>query len=175
MIRVILTISQIIGKIGESMNVSFSEQIENTTGYPDVVCFSEPVEVKGILTNTKKGILFEAQGSTEAEFLCSRCLETVKVPISFHMNEIFYQAGGIERENQKEAETFYNDQIDFTDIIQRSILENLPMKVLCKENCKGLCTKCGKNLNEGECHCDHTEFDPRLESLRTLFNVDEEV
>ena len=37
------------------------------------------------------------------------------------------------------------------------------------------CPKCGKNLNEGNCDCDHTEFDPRLESLRTLFNVDEEV
>ncbi|MCI9354054.1 MAG: DUF177 domain-containing protein [Firmicutes bacterium] len=171
----ILTISQIIGKIGESIEVSFSEQIENTTGYPDVVCFSEPVEVKGTLTNTKKGMLFEAEGKIEAEYLCSRCLETVKIPISFNMNEIFYQAGSIERENEKEAETFCDNQIDFTDIIQRNILANLPMKVVCKEDCKGLCSKCGKNLNEGQCDCNHTEFDPRLESLRTLFNVDEEV
>ncbi len=156
------------------MEVSFSEKIENTTGYPDVVCFSEPVEVKGILTNTKKGILFEAEGNTEAEFLCSRCLETVKVPIQFNVNEMFYQAGSIERENEKEAETFCDDQIDFTDVIQRSILESLPMKVVCKDDCKGLCTKCGKNLNQGECNCDHTEFDPRLESLRTLFLVDDE-
>ena len=84
----ILTISQIIGKIGESIEVSFSEQIENTTGYPDVVCFSEPVEVKGTLTNTKKGMLFEAEGKIEAEYLCSRCLETVKIPISEYNNVI---------------------------------------------------------------------------------------
>lgn len=161
----ILTISQIIGKIGESIEVSFSEQIENTTGYPDVVCFSEPVEVKGTLTNTKKGMLFEAEGKIEAEYLCSRCLETVKIPISFNMNEIFYQAGSIERENEKEAETFCDDEMDLTDVIQRSILENLPMKVVCKEECKGLCPKCGKNLNEGDCDCNDTEFDPDRKSV----------
>ncbi len=171
--KVILTISQIIGKTGESMEVSFSENVENTMGYPDVVCFSEPVVIKGVLTNTKKGILFEADGNTEAVYLCSRCLERVKVPIQFNINEMFYPSGSVE--NEKEAETFCDDEIDLTDVIQRSILENLPMKVVCKEECKGLCPKCGKNLNEGDCDCNDTEFDPRLESLRTLFNVDEEV
>ncbi|MEY8320371.1 DUF177 domain-containing protein [Lachnospiraceae bacterium 46-61] len=171
--KVILTISQIIGKTGESMEVSFSENIENTMGYPDVVCFSEPVVIKGVLTNTKKGILFEADGNTEAIYLCSRCLEKVKVPIQFNINEMFYPSGSVE--NEKEAETFCDDEMDLTDVIQRSILENLPMKVVCKEECKGLCPKCGKNLNEGDCDCSNTEFDPRLESLRTLFNVDEEV
>lgn len=155
------------------MEVSFSENVENTMGYPDVVCFSEPVVIKGVLTNTKKGILFEADGNTEAVYLCSRCLERVKVPIQFNINEMFYPSGSVE--NEKEAETFCDDEMDLTDVIQRSILENLPMKVVCKEECKGLCPKCGKNLNEGDCDCNDTEFDPRLESLRTLFNVDEEV
>ena len=171
--KVILTISQIIGKTGESMEVSFSENVENTMGYPDVVCFSEPVVIKGVLTNTKKGILFEADGNTEAVYLCSRCLERVKVPIQFNINEMFYPSGSVE--NEKEAETFCDDEMDLTDVIQRSILENLPMKVVFKEECKGLCPKCGKDLNEGDCDCNDTEFDPRLESLRTLFNVDEEV
>ena len=129
--------------------------------------------IKGVLTNTKKGILFEADGNTEAVYLCSRCLERVKVPIQFNINEMFYPSGSVE--NEKEAETFCDDEMDLTDVIQRSILENLPMKVVCKEECKGLCPKCGKNLNEGDCDCNDTEFDPRLESLRTLFNVDEEV
>ena len=169
--KMIWTISQILRNPNEKLEVSFSEKIEK--GYPDVVCFSEPVTIKGVLTNTRKGILFEADGTTEAEFLCSRCLETVKEPIQFHINEMFYPAGKIE--NDREAETFSDEQIDFTDVIQRSILANLPMKVVCKEDCKGLCPKCGKNLNEGDCDCDDTEFDPRLESLRTLFNVDEEV
>lgn len=171
--KVILTISQIIGKTGETMEVSFSENVENTMAYPDVVCFSEPVVIKGVLTNTKKGILFEADGNTEVIYLCSRCLEKVKVPVLFHINEMFYPSGSVE--NEKEAETFCDDEIDLTDVIQRSILENLPMKVVCKEECKGLCPKCGKNLNEGDCDCSDTQFDPRLESLRTLFNVDEEV
>lgn len=174
MIRVILTISQILGKYGESMDVSFSEWIENATGYPDVVCFSEPVMIKGVLTNTKKAIELKAEGNCEAEMLCSRCLKPVKIPVSFQIEELFYQAGSVDSE-EKEAETFYNDQIDLTNVIFRSILSSLPMKVVCKPDCKGLCPKCGKDLNEGQCSCDHTEFDPRLESLRTLFPMDEEV
>ena len=49
------------------------------------------------------------------------------------------------------------------------------MKVLCREDCKGLCPVCGKDLNDGDCGCDRTERDPRFESLRALFNDDEEV
>lgn len=49
------------------------------------------------------------------------------------------------------------------------------MKVVCREDCKGLCPVCGKDLNKGDCDCDTTYRDPRFESLRALFNDDEEV
>ena len=175
MMKVILPISQIVGKTGESMEFSLSEQIENTAGYPDVVCFSEPVKIEGVLKNTGKEMLLNAMCCTEAEVLCSRCLASVKMPISFQIEETFYPAGYTEQKREKEAETFSDDQIDMSLIIERGILAGLPMKVVCTEQCKGLCSKCGKNLNEGPCNCDHTEFDPRLESLRSLFDIDEEV
>ena len=175
MMKVILPISQIVGKTGESMEFSLSEQIENTAGYPDVVCFSEPVTIEGVLKNTGKQMVLNAVCCTEAKILCSRCLAEVNVPISFQIEETFYPAGYTEQEKEKEAETFSDDRIDVSGIIERGILAGLPMKVVCREQCKGLCSKCGKNLNEGPCSCDHTEFDPRLESLRSLFNVDEEV
>ena len=49
------------------------------------------------------------------------------------------------------------------------------MRVECREDCKGLCPICGKDLNDGDCGCDRTIRDPRFESLRALFNDDEEV
>ena len=49
------------------------------------------------------------------------------------------------------------------------------MKTLCRDDCKGLCPVCGKDLNTGACGCDPTEIDPRFESLRALVNVEEEV
>ncbi|MEI3507380.1 MAG: DUF177 domain-containing protein [Anaerotignum faecicola] len=78
------------------------------------------------------------------------------------------------RENE-ETETFTGDQIDLADFVKRGIIGELPMKVLCREDCKGLCPVCGKDLNEGDCGCDRTIRDPRFESLRALFSDDEEV
>ena len=77
--------------------------------------------------------------------------------------------------NKEEAETFAGEEIDITSSIKRNLLLNLPMKVVCKEDCKGLCSICGSNLNHGDCGCDKTHIDPRFESLRSLFKLDEEV
>ena len=61
-----------------------------------------------------------------------------------------------------------NDTLDITDIVRENILAELPLKILCVEDCQGLCPKCGKNLNQGQCDCDLHEVDPRLAILATL-------
>ena len=50
-----------------------------------------------------------------------------------------------------------------------------PMKIVCSEKCKGLCTHCGSNLNITQCNCSENEIDPRFESLKSLFSKDKEV
>ena len=77
--------------------------------------------------------------------------------------------------DDEETETFTGDQIDLADYVKRGIIGELPMRVECREDCKGLCPICGKDLNDGDCGCDRTIRDPRFESLRALFNDDEEV
>ncbi len=167
----IIPISQILGRNGTSQNFTVSEQIENTAGYPGVVVFLEPVKIEGILTNVDENIVLDAKGETEAELPCSRCLAPVRIKVNFKLNEKFSHAGVL----NEEAETFSGDQIDLAEVVKRSILSALPMKVVCREDCKGLCPVCGKDLNEGDCGCDTTSIDPRFESLRALFKVDEEV
>lgn len=166
-----IAISQILGRNGTSMSFSVSEKIEDITGYPDIVDFLEPVKIEGILTNVDDTIVLDAKGEVGMQIPCSRCLAPVKVQVNFNCNEKFSHAGVL---NEK-TETFSGDCIDLADIVKRSIISVLPMKVLCTQECKGLCPSCGKNLNEGKCDCDTTEFDPRFESLRALFKVDEEV
>lgn len=166
-----IPISQILGRNGTSQNFTVSEQIEDTTGYPGVVVFLEPVKIEGILTNVDDNIVLDAIGETEAELPCSRCLAPVKVKVNFKLNEEFIHTGVL----NEEAETFSGDQLDLSEVVKRNILSTLPMKVVCREDCKGLCPVCGKDLNEGDCGCNRTSFDPRFESLRALFKVDEEV
>lgn len=166
-----ILVSQILGRNGASQTFSVSEDIKDRKGYPEVVVFLEPVKIEGILTNVDEDIVLDAKGETEVELPCSRCLTPIKVKIDFKLNEKFSRTGVL----NEETETFSGDCIDLTDVVRRNIIATLPMKVVCKDNCKGLCPKCGQDLNIKQCDCDTTCFDPRFESLRTLFNVDEEV
>ena len=60
------------------------------------------------------------------------------------------------------------DSFELDEIIREQLILNMDMTVLCREDCKGLCPKCGRNLNEGDCGCDRTEIDPRLAKLKQL-------
>lgn len=59
-------------------------------------------------------------------------------------------------------------RLDLDELLREDILLEMPSKYLCGPDCKGLCPKCGKNLNEGNCGCDRREIDPRLEVLKDL-------
>ena len=166
-----MEMAQLFGKNGASMPVSICEQMEDSSAYPDVVGFMEPVKIEGTLRNENEIFVLEAKGKAKVNMPCDRCLTPVLVEVTFNIEEHFSHTG---RDNE-ETETFSGDQIDLTDFVRSGIVENLPMKVVCREDCKGLCPVCGKDLNEGDCGCDTTQFDPRFESLRALFNVDEEV
>ena len=166
-----IDISQLFGKKGAVMPLCVSETVKETLDYPDVVKFLEPVKMEGNLTNVDEVLLLEAKGQTTLSIPCGRCLTPVKVEVQFVLNEKFRHAGEI----NEEIETFSGDTIELDDLVKRSIVANIPMKVLCTEDCKGLCPVCGQNLNEKECGCDTTELDPRFASLRALFPMDEEV
>ena len=62
------------------------------------------------------------------------------------------------------------NSLDLDELVVSDILLELPTKLLCKEDCKGLCSSCGRNLNEGKCGCEEKTVDPRLEVLRQLLD-----
>ncbi len=171
MIIVRLDVSQIAGHKGASMPVEFSCALENVGDYPDVVKFLEPVEWKGQVTNTEGIFVVEGTVKTKVEMSCSRCLTPVAVDVFFKIDEKFSNTGSLD----EETETFSGDSIDLAQVIKKGILFSLPMKVVCREDCAGLCPVCGKNLNEGDCGCDTSYINPKFEGLRSLFKVDEEV
>lgn len=164
-------ISHILSKKGAAIPFELLVMIENVEGYPDVVDFLEPVTIKGTVTNAEGLYSVNADVSTKVSMECGQCLAPVEVEVYFILNEDFSNSGS----TNGEIETFSGEIIDLTAVISKNILFSLPMKVSCKEDCKGLCPKCGKDLNKGDCGCDTTYVDPRFESLRSLFKVDEEV
>lgn len=167
-----INVFEIMRKKGEMLPFQLSESMENTEGYPDVVDFLKPVKVEGTLTNSGDFITLEGKGTVELQLPCDRCLKSVNVKVNFNLKEKFSNAGS---NGKEEMEIFSGESIDISDVVRRAILANMPMKVLCQEDCKGLCPMCGKDLNEGDCGCDTSYINPKFESLLSLFQSDEEV
>lgn len=105
-------------------------------GTPDL-CFSAPLLVTALFQKQPDAVLVAVAVAGQAEETCSRCLERTDHPYDerFHLD----------------YSTQERLDLDVTDDVRQEILLSLPVKSLCRENCRGLCLKCGANLNERNC------------------------
>lgn len=102
---------------------------------------------------------------------CSRCLEPVEVPFDLDIEQDVdcKMTEEERRENLEEQPFIEGYDLDIDHFVCNELLLNLPMKVLCREDCKGLCSKCGANLNEHPCTCDRGSLDPRMAAIQDIF------
>lgn len=104
---------------------------------------------------------------------CDRCLVDVDTVLEIHIDkEVEIRPADQEgMEELVEKEFIFGYNLDVDELVYSEILVNWPMKTLCKESCKGICRKCGANLNYGTCDCDTEELDPRMAAIRDIFNT----
>ena len=103
--------------------------------------------------------------------ICDRCADDVEKSYSFSLNKIIVQRMENENDDYDNYIVVENNKLDLNDLISEEIQLFLPAKMLCKDDCKGLCQKCGKNLNHEKCECAK-EIDPRLAALSDLLIED---
>ncbi|MCQ2537140.1 MAG: DUF177 domain-containing protein [Lachnospiraceae bacterium] len=130
-----------------------------------------------VKNNGGKKIAIKLAGRFVFNVPCGRCLvpQRVEVPVDFE-NEIDMSLSNEERASQLDETEYINGYDLLVDrLVYEEILLGFPMKVLCDEDCKGLCKVCGANLNLGECGCDRTELDPRMAAIRDIFKSVKEV
>ncbi len=125
--------------------------------------FTRPVVLEASIRNI--GGTLELNGRLRGEYnsLCDKCGCDVVGKLDVEIDET------IDSEFQDlDGECFEvnGTVLDISGLVNALIWGNLPMKLLCREDCKGLCSICGCNLNETTCDCDHTVYDPRLAILR---------
>lgn len=134
-----------------------------------------PAHLTGKLT--KHIAQTEIKGNIEAalEIECSRCLQKIdkNFDITFHAAFVSPEYYTQEKEAELNAEdldvsVLEGHEIDLTELVREQILLNLPEQVFCKEDCKGLCEKCGANRNLINCNCLENEVDPRWAALKNL-------
>lgn len=108
---------------------------------------------------------------------CDRCLKETPVKIALEISRDVFSPDVDDREVLDESDSGVMDgyQLNIELLVYNELLMNQPEKVLCKPDCKGICKKCGKDLNEGECGCDTFVPDPRMAVLQDIFNANKEV
>jgi uncharacterized metal-binding protein YceD (DUF177 family) len=138
--------------------------------------------LQGRATKMGRKILLQAKFSVPLTGLCKRCLKTVALDEPVELTRTWIPedqaAARAERRGDEsegavdptlvDEDTYAGKEIDLTPSVREQILLQIPSSPLCGEECKGLCPKCGKDLNEGECGCDRTVMDPRWGALKGI-------
>ena len=107
--------------------------------------------------------------------VCDRCLSEVDFEVAVSFEYTFAKPDGYHEIDDEQEVYMKGYELDAEALITNELLMSLPMKVLCKETCKGLCPVCGKNRNDGECGCDTFVPDPRMAAIKDIFNANKEV
>lgn len=144
---------------------------EDTGSYLAGVGFPSPMKVSGEITNTAGYMRMTLTMSVDYEAQCARCLSPVSGEFTLDLEKTVAPRnllGDLDEDKLDEFAIIEDGFLDMDEQLLEQLEMEFPMRFLCHEDCKGLCPKCGKNLNEGECDCDHTEIDPRMEPLRKL-------
>jgi uncharacterized protein len=142
-----------------------SEPVEFSVGDVEVAC---------VLRKVRDAVYVEGTLSTEARGECCRCLEIARLRIQGEFRYIFLpepetQAEEMELSRDDLDCVYYREEaIDLDPVIYEQIMLQVPMKMLCRDECRGLCASCGANLNRDACSCPPRGGDERLAVLKRL-------
>lgn len=135
--------------------------------FDGVYPFTTPVKVQGIVKNETDIVYIKASAQFVLSATCDRCADDFSREMNVPVDHILVSE--LNDEDNDEFIMVEGMRLDLEQLVMEDIYLSLPMRLLCKEDCKGICSKCGKNLNEGVCDCKK-DVDPRLQALQQLLD-----
>lgn len=141
---------------------------------------SSPVKVQLAVNKAATEVMVRGSLSVELEMECSRCLKGMRQEQDLLVNVVYHPADEIGSEkhglhdDEMDMGFYTGEELDLQELIREQILLSVEMKPLCSEACRGLCPKCGIDLNSSTCACIQKEIDPRLEVLKKLLDKEKE-
>lgn len=171
-------LSDIVSQEGKVVQKEVEVTLESISSQLGKFKIAEKTPVQLVITNTGEKVLeLEGKGSVTVEIPCDRCLERVSVPfeLMFKRKVDMKQSEEDRIKDLDESNYITGLDLDVDMLVYDEILINWPLKVLCKEDCKGICSQCGQNLNHGTCDCDQTSLDPRMAAISDIFSKFKEV
>ena len=134
-----------------------------------------PASVKGKVRLSGNQVFVDGHIEARAQVECDRCLQPVEAPVSAdfaleYISGTDYESSDVVELTEAEmlVSVFDGEAIDVDEIVKEQILLAVPTRMLCREDCKGICPECGVDKNKGECQCVTDDIDPRWAALKNL-------
>ena len=162
----LLGLSKIIDCPGASVSFSTSVDLSDLCygiSYP----VTEPVLASGTVRNTAGVLMMKGELTTTIHGTCDRCASPFDREIHFPIEVVLVTEMADEENEDEWVFPLEGDSADLDDIVRTVFVLNLDSKLLCRDDCKGICPRCGRNLNDGPCQCEK-ELDPRFAALKQL-------
>ena len=162
----LLGLSKIIDCPGASVPFTTSVDLSDLQ-YGESYPVTEPVEASGTVRNAAGVLVMTGTLHTTIHGVCDRCASDFDRYTEFPIDVVLVTELSNEENEDEWVFPLEGDSADLEDIVRTVFVLNFGSKLLCKEDCKGLCCRCGKNLNDGPCSCQK-ELDPRFAALKQL-------
>ena len=133
--------------------------------------FNKPVLVHAQLEKTGRQMRLRSEVRTMAFFTCDRCLDELERDMSSHFEVVYLtEETGVQLSDQLEVQILRPDTniLDVGEDTRQFLILSVPQKLLCRDECKGLCPKCGSNRNKVRCECVSEKTDPRWDGLKKV-------
>ena len=162
----LLGLSKIIDSPGAQVSFSTSMDLSDLC-YGVSHPVTEPVKAEGTVRNTAGVLMMTGMITTCIHGICDRCASEFDRDVEIPLDVVLVTEMANEENEDEWVFPLEGDSATLDDIVRTVFVLNLDSKLLCNEDCKGLCHRCGKNLNEGPCNCQK-ELDPRFAALKQL-------
>lgn len=163
----LLDLKNVFQNEGEKLETSFelrADDVEIDSVYP----FKSGIKVNAAAVNRPSFVELCITADFDYTRPCDRCLTEVTTPMHFRFeHRLAVSLNGEENGDYIETPDY---KLDIRELALTDIILQLPSKYLCRDDCKGLCPKCGQNLNEKDCGCTVRNIDPRMEKLMQLLD-----
>ncbi|NTV90874.1 MAG: DUF177 domain-containing protein [Clostridiales bacterium] len=149
---------------GLTIELDFNETLFNGNEPAEGIKIEKPVRFKGMLTNVNGMLQLTGKLNFEYKIGCFRCLKDLEEDMEVKIGESY--VNGKQQAEELDAYTYAGNLLDLDKAIEDNIVLNLPMRKLCRHDCKGLCRICGADLNEMQCGCTDGSTNPQMDKLR---------
>jgi len=159
-----ISVAEILGRPGTYRDIRVEDPLE---GIETALARVDRGVIASLrLESVVEGVLVTGDVEAGATFVCARCLKEIPARVDIDLVELFYGPG--HGEGEDDAYRVAGTDVDLEPAVRDAVTLSLPLNPVCKEDCKGLCATCGKDLNFEGCVCGADDVDPRWAALDAL-------